>query len=165
MKLSPTYKMPFKRRRENKTDYKKRLKLLLAGKPRLVVRRSLKYMRAQIIEFDPKGDKTLVSASSQELKKLGWTFACDNVPAAYLTGLLIAKKAKEKNIKDVVLDMGLYRSTKGNRMYALAKGAVDGGLNVPVAEGMFPSKDRIVGKHIHEEMEKKFEEVKRAITG
>jgi large subunit ribosomal protein L18 len=38
----PTYKMPFRRRREGKTNYTKRLKLLLSRKPRLVVRKSLK---------------------------------------------------------------------------------------------------------------------------
>ena len=77
MKLSPTFKMPFRRRREGKTNYKKRLKLLLSKKPRLVVRKSLKYIRAQIVEFDKKGDKTLASAFSRELKKLGWKYADD----------------------------------------------------------------------------------------
>jgi large subunit ribosomal protein L18 len=148
MKSSPTFKMPFKRRREGKTNYRKRLKLLLSKKPRLVVRKSLKYIRAQIIEFDFKGDKTLASASSEELKKLGWNFACDNLPAAYLTGLLIGKRALEKKIKEVILDAGVYPSTKGSRIYAVVKGALDVGLKVPVDEGVLPSEDRILGKHI-----------------
>ena len=166
MKLSPTYKMPFRRRREGKTDYKKRLKLLLSKKPRLVVRRSLKYIIAQIIEFDPKGDKTLVAASSKELKKLGWNFACDNLPAAYLTGLLIAKKAKGK-VKEAILDTGLYRSIKGNRIYAVVKGAIDGGLNVPVDEQMFPNEDRIRGKHIQKfkDLPEVFGKIKEKILG
>ena len=71
MKLSPTYKMQFKRRKEGKTDYQNRLKMLKSGRPRLVVRKSLRYITAQVIEFTPKGDKTLVSATSKELKKLG----------------------------------------------------------------------------------------------
>jgi len=171
MKLSPTYKMPFKRRRLGKTDYKKRLKLLLSKKPRLVVRRSLKYITAQIIDFSAKGDKTLVAATSKELKKLGWDFACDNLPAAYLTGLLIGKRALEKGIKEAVLDSGLYTSTKGNRIYAVAKGAIDAGLKVPVSEEMFPSEERIKGLHIANYLEKfknlpeKFEELKKKISG
>ena len=69
MKLTPKFRMPFKRRLEGKTNYRKRLRLLLSRKPRLVVRKSLKHVRAQIIEFDPVGDKTIVSASTEELKK------------------------------------------------------------------------------------------------
>lgn len=163
--------MPFKRRRLGKTDYKKRLRLLLSKKPRLVIRRSLKYITAQIIEFSQKGDKTIASASSRELKKLGWNFACDNLPAAYLTGLLIGKKALEKGIREAVLDSGLYTSTKGNRIYAAVKGAIDAGLEVPVSEEVFPSEDRIKGLHIANYLEKfkslpeKFEEIKKRISG
>lgn len=165
MKLKPTYKMPFRRRRKGRTNYKRRLRLLLSKKPRLVVRRSLKYVRAQIIEFDPKGDKTIASASSQELKKLGWKFACDNLPAAYLTGLLIGKKAVKKGIKEAILDVGLYTSSKGSRIYAVLKGAVDVGLKVPHDEKILPSKERIEGRHIQkfEDLSKSFEEVKKKI--
>jgi large subunit ribosomal protein L18 len=148
MKLSPRYKMPFKRRRLGKTNYQKRLKLLLSKKPRLVVRRSLKYITAQIIQFDKKGDKTLVSANSKKLKELGWKFACDNLPAAYLTGLLIGKNALSKKISEVILDSGPYPSTKGSRIYAVVKGTVDAGLKVPVGEEILPTEERIFGKHI-----------------
>ncbi len=169
MKLSPTFKMPFRRRREGKTNYKRRLKLLLSKKPRLVVRKSLKYIRAQIIEFDKKGDKTLVSAFSRELKKLGWKFACDNLPAAYLTGLLVGKRALEKGINEVILDMGLYPSTKGSRIYACVKGALDAGLKIPCSEEVLPSEERIKGMHIANYLEKfkdlpeEFEKIKEKI--
>ena len=161
--------MPFKRRRLGKTNYRKRLKLLLSGKPRLVVRRSLKYIRAQIVEYSKEGDKTIASAESRELKKMGWNFACDNIPAAYLTGLLIGKRALEKGVKEAVLDMGLYSSTKGNRIYALVKGATEVGLKVPVDEGMFPSDERIRGEHIakndkFKELPKIFEEIKKKVV-
>ena len=169
MKLSPTFKMPFRRRREGKTNYKKRLKLLLSKRPRLVVRKSLKYIRAQIVEFDKKGDKTLVSAFSKELKKLGWKYACDNLPAAYLTGLLIGKRALEKGISEAVLDMGLYPSTKGSRIYACVKGALDAGLKIPCSEEVLPSEERIKGMHIANYLEKfkdlpeEFEKIKEKI--
>ena len=171
MKLKPTYKMPFRRRREGRTNYKKRLKLLLSRKPRLVVRKSLKYIRAQIVEFDPKGDKTLVSAFSRELKKFGWKYSCDTTPAAYLTGLLIGKRALEKGIKEAVLDMGLYPSTKGSRIYACVKGALDAGLKIPVSEEVLPPEERIKGLHIASYLEKfkdlpeEFEKIKKKISG
>lgn len=171
MKLTPTYKMPFKRRRLGKTDYKKRLNLLLSKKPRLVVRRSLKYIQAQIVEFSQKGDRTLISASSRELKKLGWEFACDNLPAAYLTGLLIGKKALAKGIKEAVLDSGLHASTKGNRIFAVVKGARDAGFHVPADESVLPPEERIKGLSIASHLEKfkslpeKFEEIREKIGG
>jgi large subunit ribosomal protein L18 len=148
MKLSPTYRMPLKRRREGKTDYRQRLKLLLSKKPRLVVRKSLKYITAQIVEFNERGDKVIASAHSKNLKKLGWNFACDNLPAAYLTGLMIGKKALEKNVNEAILDIGLHASTKGNRIYAVVKGALDAGLKIPCGEEMLPSEERIFGYHI-----------------
>ncbi len=154
MKLSPTYRMPFKRRRLEKTDYQKRLRLLSSGKPRLVVRKSLNYITAQIIGFDKKGDKTFVGTTSRELKGFGWKFACDNLPSAYLTGLLIGKKAAEKKISEAILDTGLYPSTKGSRIYAVAKGVIDAGLKLPISEDILPSEERVKGKHISEAVEK-----------
>ena len=140
--------MPFRRRREGRTNYRKRLKLLLSGKPRLVVRRSLKYITAQIVRYEGKSDQTIVGVTSRQLKKFGWKYACDNLPASYLTGLLIGKKALERGIKEAVLDIGLYSSRKGARVYAVAKGAIDAGLKVPVGEKMFPSEERLRGEHI-----------------
>ena len=52
MSRSKTQVVPFKRKREGKTDYKKRLKLLSSSKPRLVIRKSLKNMTVQIIEYE-----------------------------------------------------------------------------------------------------------------
>ena len=166
MKLSPRYRMPFKRTRLGKTDYKRRLKLLKSRKPRLVVRRSLNYIRAQIVEFDIKGDKTLLSAYSRQLKKIGWNFACDNLPAAYLTGLALGKQAVKNNITDVILDSGLYASTKGNRIYAVVKGAIDAGLKIPVSQEVLPSDDRISGKHItkSKDISSAFEKIKQTIA-
>jgi large subunit ribosomal protein L18 len=167
MKLKPTRTVQFRRRREGKTDYSRRLKLLLSKKPRLVVRKSLKYIRVQIIEFGKNGDKTIITASSEELRKLGWKFACDNLPAAYLTGFLIGKKSVKKDVKEAVLDTGLYSSSKGSRIYAVVKGAVDAGLNVPCGD-VFPSEERIKGMHIAKYKELKslpeeFERIKQAI--
>lgn len=141
-------RMQHARRRLQKTDYKKRLALLKSGKPMLVVRKSLENMRVQIVEFNPKGDETLASAFSVELGGLGWKGGKGNLPAAYLTGLLAGMRAKKAGISEAILDLGLQTNTKGSRIYAALKGAVDAGLSVPHSEEILPSEERISGKHI-----------------
>lgn len=140
--------MPFRRRREQRTDYKKRLALVRSGKTRLVIRRSLDNIIIQFIGFDETGDKTILTAVSSVLKKKNWKHSCGNIPASYLTGLLAGKAAKKKNIDNAVLDMGLQINTKGSRIYAALKGVIDAGVNVPADKEIFPSEDRIKGKHI-----------------
>lgn len=154
MNRGPRYKLPFKRRLEKKTDYRKRLGLLYSKEMRLVVRKSLKHIGAQIVEFKMKGDNTLVSASSKELKKFGWDSSTDNIPSAYLTGLLVGKRALNKKINSVVLDMGHQRNVKGSRVYAFLKGVLDAGLSVPHSPDILPSEERIKGKHIMDYAEK-----------
>ncbi len=158
------YLVPFKRRRECKTNYRKRLALLKSKKTRLVIRRSLSNISVQFINFVPEGDQTVAEANSTELKKLGWV-RTGNVPASYLTGLLAGKKAKNKKIEEAVLDMGLQISTKGSRIYAALKGVLDSGIKVPCSEEILPSEDRIRGKHISKDLEKQFDEVKNKIVG
>ncbi len=86
MKIKPTYELPFKRRYKGITNYKSRLKLLKSNKPRLVVRKTLNHIIAEIVKFDPKGDRVVAYATSQELKDLGWQFSTSNIPSAYLVG-------------------------------------------------------------------------------
>jgi len=163
-KFKPAYKMPFKRRREGKTDYSRRLKLVEGKKSRVVVRKSLKYIYVSIVQFDMKGDKTIATASSRELKKHGWTAATDNLPAAYLTGMIAAKKALKAGVKEAILDSGLYQTTKGSRVFAAVKGVIDAKLNVPVSEEVLPSEERIRGAHIQTKQGKnvasEFEKIK-----
>ena len=84
----------------------------------------LTLMLIAIITYNPKGDGTLVSASSEELKKYGWNLPTGNTPAAYLVGLLIGKRALAKKIKEAVLDIGLQTPVKGGRVFALLKGDI-----------------------------------------
>lgn len=148
MKASPTYTVRYRRKRLGKTDYKTRLKLLKSGEMRLVIRRSLRNIWLQVVEFAPTGDKVVVSAHSRELRKLGWKGGTNNTPAAYLCGLLLAKKAKAKKILRAVLDLGLGVSVKGAVCYAALKGVVDGGVQVPHAKEILPDDKRIKGEHI-----------------
>lgn len=147
-------KVPHRRRREKKTDYHLRLGLLKSGKPRLVVRRFLKNLVCQVIKYNPEGDETAVSAEARELRDLGWKGHTGNLPAAYLTGFLCGKKALENNIKECVLDMGLYTATKGARVFAALKGAVDAGLEIPHSDSKLPDENRIRGEHIANYAEK-----------
>jgi len=152
----------FKRRIERKTNYRKRLALIKSGKIRLVIRKSLSNISVQLVNFNPRGDQIVASAVSTELKKFGWV-KTGNTPAAYLTGLLAGKKAKEKNVKEAVLDLGIQTSTKGSRIYAALKGVLDAGINVPHSKDILPSEDRINGKHISEEVSKQFDDIKKKI--
>ncbi|MFN3892880.1 MAG: 50S ribosomal protein L18 [Beijerinckiaceae bacterium] len=95
------------------------------GKPRLSVHRSSKQIYAQIID-DEKG-ATLVAASSLEKDQREALRSGANVDAAKAIGLLIAQRAAEKGIKDVVFDRGAYMYH--GRVKALAEGAREGGLN------------------------------------
>ena len=105
------------------------------------------------------------------LKKFGWNYSFKNTPAAYLTGLLIGKMAAKKNIKEAILDIGLHSPTKGSKVFAVAKGAIDAGLKIPMSESVVPSEDRIKGEHIASYLQKfknlpeKLEEVKQKILG
>ena len=141
-------RVQYRRKKEGKTNYYKRLGLLKAGKRRLVIRRSLKNILLQIVEYVPSGDKILVSYNTQLLEKQGWKFNKRNLPAAYLGGLMLGKLAKEKNIKEAILDCGLQTSIKGSRIYAAVKGVIDAGLKVPCSEEVFPDENRLSGKHI-----------------
>lgn len=150
MKMNAKYELPFKRRLENKTNYRKRLALLKSRKPRLVVRKSLNHIRAQIIDFTPKGDRVLASASSEELKRFGWNYATKNVPSSYLVGLMIGKRALKNKINEAMLDSGLYSNVKGSKINSVLKGAIDAGIAVPHSEDILPPEDRIRGKSIME---------------
>ena len=138
----------YRRKRERKTNYTKRLHLLLSNKVRLVVRISNHRLVGQLVEFTPQGDKVLVGTDSFALKKLGWKYSCKNFPAAYLTGLLLGKKAQENGLKNAILDTGFTSPLKQGKIYAFLKGVVDSGLEVPHDESIFPDEKRLAGEHI-----------------
>lgn len=148
MAHGPRYRVKFRRIREGKTRYSKRLKLVKSGKPRMVVRRFANNIVVQIVEFQPEGDRTVASATSADLKRLGWRGHGGNIPAAYLVGYLAAKRAIAKGVNEAVLDIGFATPVRGSIPFAALKGAVDAGLDVPHSEEAFPSEDRIRGEHI-----------------
>jgi large subunit ribosomal protein L18 len=144
----PRYAVPYRRRREGRTDYKLRRALVRSGKARAVVRLTNKYVIVQVSEAEAKGDVIKASASSRELSKLGWKGGGGNLPAAYLTGVLAARRAVARGVKEAVLDIGLRGPTKGSKIFAVLKGLADSGLIVPHSDGPIPPMERINGSHI-----------------
>ena len=154
--------IPFRRKREKKTNYKKRLSLLTSRKLRLVIRKSVNNTLAQLVEYVPSGDKVLFTVKSNALRKIGWENSTSNLPAAYLIGYMLGKKAVDAGIKEAILDLGLH-STKSSRLFACLKGVVDAGLIIPHDEKVLPSEDRLKGVHISEKVVKDVETIKKKI--
>lgn len=116
-----------KSRSEVRVKKHKRVRNHLSGTaqtPRLAVFRSNNHMYAQIID-DTVG-KTLVAASTMEAAVKAELENTDNVEAAAYVGTVIAKKAIEKGIKNVVFDRGgfIYQG----KVKALADAAREAGL-------------------------------------
>ena len=139
-----------RRRRESKTNYTKRLLLLKGNVPRLVIRKTNKYVLLQIVESVNAQDKIVSAVSTKELLKHGWpkekAGSLKSLAAAYLAGILIAKKAADKKVGKVILDSGLVPNTKGSRIYAAVKGAAEGNLDIPHNEEILPT-DEMVNKY------------------
>ncbi len=160
-------------------------------KYRFVVRRTNSKVICQIIYSTIQGDRVLCQALSTELPKFGITVGLKNYAAAYATGLLLARRllkqvgldtafvgkkeasGDEFHVADdfegerrpfkAVLDVGLFRTTVGARVFGALKGACDGGIDIPHSIKRFPGysadskdgaydakvhKDRILGRHV-----------------
>lgn len=194
------FQTPYRRRREGKTDYYARKRLVAQHKAkynspkyRLVVRFTNKDIIAQIVYSQITGDVVMAAAYAHELPRYGIKHGLTNWSAAYAVGLLIARRVLTKlgladtytgddeqsgefqlteAVEDgprpfkVFLDVGLTRTTTGAKVFAVMKGASDGGLYVPHSAKRFPGFDieteeldaevlrkYIVGGHVAEYME------------
>jgi len=145
------YRVPYRRRREKKTDYAARRILATSEYPSFVVRVSNKEITVQVTKSEIEGDYILANASSQELKaKYGWKASGKNIPSAYLIGYIAGKKALGVGIGIANLDMGLKRVTRGNKVFAVVQGANDAGLEIPVDSDVVPSQEAMNGEVIAE---------------
>lgn len=160
MAQGPRYRVPMKRRRENRTDYRSRKALIKSDLPRVVVRKSNRHVRVQVINFAMDGDKVIASGYSGELTEMGWKGNGSNTPGAYLTGLMAGKRAVESGVKDAVLDIGRHVPTKGSVIFSALKGLLDAGMSIPHSKDVLPSSDRIAGKHMPENVQKAFADIK-----
>ena len=156
-------KVPFRRRKEGKTNYRKRLNLLKSGKPRAVVRTTLRKIIVQIVEYHPEGDMIRATAVSSELGAHGWKHSASNTPASYLTGLLAGKRAVKRGISEAVLDIGLKVPVKGSKVFATIKGLLDAGMDIPHGEEILPSEDSIKGTYIGEDVASDFDKTQADI--
>ncbi len=151
MARGPTYKVPRRRRREGRTDYYRRYRMVKSGqRVRVVVRKTNARVIVQLIRFSPSGDETLVGVNSKALRRYGWLGDLNNIPASYLTGLLAGMLAVRMGIKYAIPDVGLHKPTKEARVFAAIKGLLDAGVEVPVAKEVLPSNERMEGVHIAE---------------
>jgi large subunit ribosomal protein L18 len=148
MATGPRYKVPFRRRRQGKTDYHARRRMVSSRQPRFVVRITGTRIIAQVMEALPEGDRAVVAAESRQLKNYGWKGSIKNLPTAYLTGYLAGHQAIKAGITSCIADIGLVRPIPGSRIFAAIKGAIDAGLAIPCGEKMFPPEKRIRGEHI-----------------
>nr|AER35073.1 60S ribosomal protein L5 [Tieghemostelium lacteum] len=165
------FQVQFRRRRECKTDYQQRQRLITQDKNkynspkyRLVARFTNKDIIAQVIYSKIVGDFVLAAAYAHELPRYGVKVGLTNYASAYATGLLLARRLLQKlkldatykgqekvdgkifNISPVAdkskpfranLDVGLTRTSTGNKVFAVLKGAVDGGIAVQHRETRF----------------------------
>lgn len=166
MSDGPRHRVPFRRRREGRTDYRYRLRLLKGDRPRAVVRFSRKRVIVALTAFDPAGDRVLAAAESPELVALGFPEgSLSSTPAAYLTGYLAGLRAKRAGTEEAVLDAGLRHPTPGGRLLGALRGLLDAGIDVPHGEGAFPSVDRLNGKHLRSPLPKPLETYKQGLPG
>nr|GMD12301.1 60S ribosomal protein L5-like [Ipomoea batatas] len=182
------FQVKFKRRREGKTDYRARNRLINQDKNkyntpkyRFVVRFTNKDIIAQIVSASIAGDMILASAYAHELPRYGLEVGLTNYAAAYCTGLLLARRLLQKlemaeeyegNVEATgedysvepgesrmpfraLLDVGLIRTTTGNRVFGALKGALDGGIDIPHSDKRFAgfSKD---SKQLDAEIHRKY---------
>ena len=166
----PIYNVKFRRRRENRTDYARRLALLKSGRTRLVVRRTNRNVIVHFVNFDESGDRTVCLANSKSLAKFNWK-PRRNLPTAYLTGLLAGKEALRRGVRDAILDTGLTTSSRSSLVFGALRGVLDAGVSVPHGENLVDD-GRLKGSHMDALAKSKggassvveeFERAKRAI--
>eukprot|EP00899_Mesostigma_viride_P008825 jgi/Mesvir1/17944/Mv12994-RA.3 len=200
------FQVKYRRRREGKTDYRARLRLVSQDKNkygthkyRMIVRFTNKDIICQIAYATIAGDVVVSAAYAHELERYGLKVGLTNYAAAYCTGLLLARRTLQKfgldsiyegntedatlgedyNVEEVegekrpfmaLLDVGLVRTTTGNRVFGAMKGAIDGGLDIPHGEKRFPGYNKeggldadvhrnyIFGQHVADYMREMEEE-------
>jgi len=158
-----------RRRKERKTDYSARIKLLKSEKPRLVFRKTNKYIIGQYVLSLEAQDKVLFGETSKRLLTLGWPEefkgSLKSIPASYLTGYLIGKKIQKDKLETPIIDFGMIRTLHKTKVFGFLKGVIDSGLEISCPEEAFPEEERIKGKSMKKDFEKDFEKIKLKIEG
>lgn len=165
MSDGPRYRVHFRRRREGRTDYRVRLKLLKSGRPRAVVRLSGRRVRVALVGFDLSGDRVLAAADSSELGGIDFpASSLASTPAAYLTAYLAGLRAKASGNDEAVLDLGISHPSAGGRLSAALKGLLDSGLDIPHGDEGFPAAERLNGTHLPKPLPQPLETYKQKLS-
>ncbi|MDQ3837779.1 MAG: 50S ribosomal protein L18 [Thermoproteota archaeon] len=143
-----SYVRTLKRIRTHKTNYRKRQALLVSRQNFVTVKITNQNAMAQIIKPELGGDVVKVSVHSRELRQHGWKGSLNSLPACFLLGVLLGKKARQNGIDKAILYIGNKAFT--SRIAACMKGILESGLDLPVSEDSIPSRDRLTGLHIAE---------------
>ncbi len=157
-----------KRRRQGKTDYHRRLRLLRSGAPRAVVRVSNTQVICQLVSYNPGGDAILHSVNGKSLTdSCAWPEDASkkSIPACYVAGYALGKKAVSAGNHEAVLDIGLAASSPGSRVFSALKGMIDAGLDIPHGTSVLPNEERLSGKHIDDSLSSSVEASIEAIEG
>ena len=156
-----------RRRRENKTDYLKRLKLLKSDSPRIVFRKTNKYLIVQYVKSEETKDKIEIGMTSKKLINYGWPKdlkgSLKSLPASYLVGLIIGKEILKNKKETPIVDFGMIRIVSKSKVHAFLKGLVDSGIKLKHKKENFPNDERISGKHLKKDFSKIFNEIKSKI--
>ena len=154
-----------RRRKEAKTDYGKRMKLLKSGKARIVYRATNKNIISQYVSSKNAQDKVELTINSKDLMKHGWDKKAEgslkSTTASYLTGFLMGKTIVSKKLETPITDLGMTRVLHKAKVYAFLKGLIDAGVKIECKEEAFPSEDRIKGEHLKNKID--FNKIKSSI--
>ena len=154
-----------RRRKENKTDYVKRLKLLKGEKPRIVFRKTNRYIISEYTLSREAQDKVVLGFDSRKLNEYGWPKdaqgSLKSTTASYLTGYLIGKTIIKQKLENPILDTGMNRVLHKNKIYAFIKGIIDAGIKINCDKRLFPDESRIKGQHLKNKIP--FDEIKLKI--
>ena len=153
-----------RRRIEGKTDYAHRVRMLKGETPRVVFRKTNRYVIAEYITSHEAQDKVEIGLTSKNLKKYGWPEEFDgslkSITATYLTGYLMGKEIAKKKLATPIVDVGMVRTLSKNKVFAFINGLVDSGLKIKCSKEKFPEVERIEGKSMKKDFSKTFKEIK-----
>jgi large subunit ribosomal protein L18 len=156
-----------RRRLENKTDYLKRLNFLKSGIPRIVFRKTNKYIIAKYVSSKEAQDCTEIEINSKKLLTKGWPQefkgSLKSIPASYLTGYLMGSSIIKEKKETPILDFGMARVLHKTKVYAFLKGLKDSGIKIQCDEKLFPEENKIKGANLKKDFSKFFQEIKSKI--
>src|SRR4030042_1675987 len=145
-------KTPKRRRKENKTDYLKRIKLLKSEKPRIIFRKTNRFIISEYVASKEAQDKVVFGFDSRKLNEYGWPKnaqgSLKSTTAAYLVGYLSGKTIVKQKLEAPILDAGMNRAIHKNKIYAFLKGLIDSGIKINCEKEFFPEDSRIKGQQL-----------------